>query len=154
MRFELDLEEFLYFTDRALDGMMEIVGGLGDDLANSTPNLPGANSPVAILVHCLGVIEFWTGAVIAGRVVRRDRSAEFTSVATVADLTKRVAVAKTQMRQDLATMDSLAPPRTVPPGRFQGPDRPLIQGAALVHVLEELTQHHGHVELSRDILLT
>jgi hypothetical protein len=32
---------------------------------------------------------------------------------------------------------------------FQG----WTQGAALIHTLEELAQHHGQMELTRDILL-
>lgn len=153
MRFELELDDVLYFTDRALDGMLAIVEGLGDDLANTAPDLPGANSPVAILTHCLGVVEFWTGAVIGGRTVERDREAEFAAQAKIGELATRVEERKSRMRVDLSQMDSMREPRVQPPGRFQGPDRPLTQGAALIHVVEELTQHHGHMEISRDLLL-
>jgi len=34
--------------------MLDIVTRLGDDLANRHLDLPGANSPYAILTHCLG----------------------------------------------------------------------------------------------------
>lgn len=43
--------------------------------------------------------------------------------------------------------------RRQPPAAFQGPDRPLDQGAVLVHVMEELVQHHGQMEILRDVLL-
>jgi hypothetical protein len=59
-------EEYLYFTDRALDGMAAIVAELGDELANRRPDLPGANTPYAVLTHCLGVAEFWAGHLVAG----------------------------------------------------------------------------------------
>ena len=63
------------YVDRAVEAMADIVGDLGDDLANARPGLPGANSPYAILRHCLGVMEFWGGQVVAGRTVDRDREA-------------------------------------------------------------------------------
>ncbi len=45
------------YVDRAVEAMADIVGDLGDDLANARPGLPAANSPYAILRHCLGVME-------------------------------------------------------------------------------------------------
>ena len=33
-----------------------------------------------------------------------------------------------------------------------GPDRTLNQGAALLHVYEELSQHYGQMEITRDVL--
>src|SRR5215813_5421259 len=65
------------YVDRAVEAMADIVGDLGDDLANARPSLPGPNSPYAMLRHCLGVMEFWGGHVVAGRAVDRDRAAEF-----------------------------------------------------------------------------
>jgi hypothetical protein len=37
--------DYLYFTDRALDGMADILRRLGDDLANVRPDLPGPTRP-------------------------------------------------------------------------------------------------------------
>ena len=74
-------DDCLWFIDDALNGMIAIVSDLGDDLANAKPVLPGANSPFAVLTHCLGVMEYWAGAMIAGRDVVRDRDAEFAAAA-------------------------------------------------------------------------
>src|SRR5205807_5775164 len=63
--------DFLWFVDQALDAMVRIVRELGDD-ANRRPELPGANSPYAILYHSLGVMEYWGGAMVAGRTIERD----------------------------------------------------------------------------------
>ena len=54
-------EDYLQFVHEALTGMTGIVTDLGDDLANRRPNLPAANSPFAIVTHCLGVLEYWGG---------------------------------------------------------------------------------------------
>jgi hypothetical protein len=98
--------EYLYFVDRALDGMKDVLAELGDERVNRRPALPGANSPYAIVTHCLGVLDFWAGRLVAGRAVERDRDAEFGAT-----------------------------------------------GAALLHVYEELAQHRGQLELTRDVVL-
>lgn len=148
----ISTEDYLYFARRALDGMTGIVVELGDDLANTTPDLPGANSPYALLNHCLGVVEAWAGGFVAGRLVERDREAEFRATGAVAPLVERAQRTIEQLTADVATAEPEAPLRAQPPGSFQGPDRELTQGAALQHVYEELAQHHGQMELMRDIL--
>lgn len=86
--------DYLFFVDRALDGMTGILLGLGDELANRKPALPGANTPYQVLTHCLGVVEFWGGQVVAGREVHRDRAAEFTAAGPVAELVERTAAVR------------------------------------------------------------
>ncbi|AIJ24310.1 DUF664 domain-containing protein [Amycolatopsis methanolica] len=147
----LDEESFLFFTDRALDGMTAILAGLGDELAST--RLPGANTPYAIVNHCLGVIAAWAGQVVAGRTVHRDREAEFTAAGPIAPLLDRVARARERLREDVAAADFDAPQRGEVPDKYATTPAGRRQGAALVHVYEELAQHHGQLELTRDILL-
>ena len=147
-------EDYLWFVDEALDGMIAIVTELGDVDVNVRPDLPGANSAYVILTHCLGVMEFWAGPVVAGRPTDRDRDAEFVARGTVDDLHLRVIAARQQLEVDLVSLDTEAPPRA-----SFGPDdaaKPLgrSQGGALIHILEELYQHTGQMELSRDLLLS
>src|SRR5262249_56171323 len=73
----ISVDGLVGYVERAVDAMAGIVAGLGDEAANARPGLPGANSPYVILRHCLGVMEFWGGQVVAGRQVERDRDAEF-----------------------------------------------------------------------------
>jgi len=141
------------YVDRAMDQMTEIVTGLGDDLANRKPALPGANSPYAILRHCLGVMEFWGGEVVAGREVIRDRPAEFRAHGPVAGLAAATADARAQFRADAATADFAGPPRGGTGHRKHPEELEFTSpGHALLHVLEEVTQHLGQLELTRDIL--
>jgi len=146
-------EQYLYFTGRAVEGMSVIVAGLGDDLANRKPSLEGANSPYALLHHCLGVVSYWAGSLVAGRPVERDRNAEFLAGGPVAPLVRRARAAVTQLAEDVAGADPRAALRGVPPADLEGPDRELDQGAALLHVYEELAQHHGQMEILRDGIL-
>lgn len=149
----ISTSDFLWFVDHALDEMVAIVRLLGDEDANRSPDLAGANSPYAILTHCLGVMEYWGGAMVAGREIERDRDAEFRAHGPVAELIARTAAARRQLEADLAAAEPLSPPR----GAGDPEDAALpfgrTQGGVLLHVYEELAQHLGHMELSRDVLL-
>jgi hypothetical protein len=142
--------EFRQVCDRALTGMTRILADLGDHLANTRPDLPGANSPFAIVTHCLGVLEFWVGGCVAGREVVRDRAAEFTATGQVTDLVARVQLARERLAQDIAGVDLTAPATTS--GDHPLLREPVSKGAALLHAYEELAQHHGQLELTRDVL--
>jgi bifunctional pyridoxal-dependent enzyme with beta-cystathionase and maltose regulon repressor activities len=148
----ITVEEYLDATGRALSGMAGIVAGLGDELANRRPPVQGASSPFALLTHCLGVVDYWAGALVAGRAVTRDREAEFTSSGPVAPLLARVAAARERLAADARGADFGGPLRGVPDPGFLGPAGIATQGAALLHVYEELAQHHGQMEILRDLL--
>ncbi|KAA9165881.1 DUF664 domain-containing protein [Amycolatopsis acidicola] len=145
-------EEYLFFADRALDGMAAILEELGDDLVNRRPALPGANSPYVIVHHCVGVLGFWVGRLVAGRPVERDREAEFSATGTVAELLGRLRAAQRQLRDDVAAADPRAPLREEAPAKYAHTPVGRTQGAALQHAYEELAQHHGQLELTRDVL--
>jgi uncharacterized damage-inducible protein DinB len=145
-------EDYLYFAERALDGMTAIVLELGDDAANR-PAHEGANTPYALLHHCLAVVETWAGAFVHGRPVDRDRDSEFSATGEVASLAQRVGLAREQLREDVRACSPDRPLVQEPPSSFLGPTRALTQGGALQHVFEELAQHHGQMEVLRDLLL-
>jgi len=71
----------------------------------------------------------------------------------VAPLVLRVRETAARLAEDVAAADPRASLRGVLPAGFAGPDRELDQGAALLHVYEELAQHHGQMEILRDSIL-
>lgn len=148
----ISAEDYLQFVRSALTGMADTVSGLGEERANRAPDLPGANSPFAILTHCLGVMEYWAGHVVAGRPVQRDRAAEFRATGRIEELLDRVAAQWARFLDDVARADPFAPPR----GDVQADDAALplgrTQGGALLHVYEELAQHRGQLDLTADLL--
>jgi hypothetical protein len=146
-------DDFLSFVDEALDGMVTMVTELGDELANRRLDLPGSNSPYAVLTHCLGVMEWWGGYLIAGRAVRRDRDAEFLASGDVAALVERARRARLQLEADMTTLEPGAPLRGVPLPEDAGLPLGKSQGGALLHLYEELAQHRGQMEGCRDVLL-
>ena len=149
----ISVEDYLFFVDEALDGMVMIVTELGDDRVNRRPDVPGANSPYAVLTHCLGVMEYWAGYLVAGRRIQRDRDAEFRASGSVRELVERARRARRQLQSDIANLEPFAKPRGVP--RPEDTDLPLgrTQGGALIHLYEELAQHRGQMEGCRDVLL-
>jgi len=150
----LSTADFLWFVDQALDEMVAIVRELGDDVASSRPDLPGANSPYAILTHCLGVMEFWGGSMVADRPIERDREAEFRAEGRVDDLVERAATARRRLEADIVAGDPSSPPRHDPVFP-EDADTPIgkTQAGVLLHIVRELTQHLGQMEVSRDVLV-
>ena len=149
----LTTDDYLYFVDRALDGMIELVTALGDERANQRPNLPDTNSPFALLTHCLGVMEYWAGHVVAGRTIERDRDAEFVASGPIAPLIERARTVRAQFGRDVAGADPGAAPRGDIRDDFDIEPVFATQGGVLVHVYEELAQHRGQMEGVRDVLL-
>ncbi len=145
-------EDYLQFVHEALTGMGDVVSELGDELANRCPDLPAANSPFAILTHCLGVMEYWAGHVVAGRTIQRDRDAEFRAVGRVEELLASVRAQWIRFVDDVALVEPFAPPR----GPVSADDAALplgrTQGGALLHVYEELARHRGQLEITADVL--
>lgn len=152
MTVSLSDDDFLYFVDRAVRGMGVIVAELGDEYACRRPDLPGANSPYALLTHCLGVITYWAGQVNQGRDAHRDRDSEFTASGAVEDLLDKMEKVLAQLEADIAAIEPDAEPAQPPAGWARGPHRRLTQAGVLMHVYEEVAQHHGQMEILRDAL--
>lgn len=150
----VQLVDVLTHVDRALRGMAATLIDLGDDRANATPALPSANSAYQIVTHCLGVMEFWGGQVLADRAITRDRPAEFVARGAVDDLLDRIIEQRVQFGADLAEFDGGASPRGPIPDRDQAdlPEFTRTQGGVLMHVYEELAQHRGHLDLTADLV--
>ncbi|QII08082.1 DUF664 domain-containing protein [Rhodococcoides fascians A25f] len=142
----------LAITGGSLSSMTEILRDLGDELANTKPDLPGANSPYAIVFHCVAVIEYWAGSVIAGLKIPRDRAAEFTATGRVDDVITRLDDVRARLPEwvDVALREGIRD-RTV-----IGTTRPELATATpewvLTHLVRELAQHLGQLEITRDIL--
>jgi hypothetical protein len=144
--------QYVYFVSRTLTQLAAIVEELGDDLANQRPDLPGANTPYALLNHCLGAIDYWAGHIVSGRPVQRDRDAEFLASGPVQPLLERVGTTLTRLTADVQAAEVRAEPQYAVPLAFPGLNEDLDRGGALFHLYTDLVQHLGQLELTRDIL--
>src|SRR4051794_190717 len=94
-----------FLLERHFDRMTAMAAALGDELVNAVPDLPGANSAYQIVVHCCGMLEWWSRTAILGLDVDRDRDAEFEARGTVAEMLARVGAVRTRFVADLARID-------------------------------------------------
>jgi hypothetical protein len=148
------LDDVIWFlVERHLLPMLAIVERLGDERANERPLVPGGNSPYQIVWHCCGMVEWWTREVMLGTNVGRDRDGEFDATGSLAVLRDRVGAVVAQLREDLKRISWDEAPAGVPSAHYL--ETPVAQSGfgVLMHVFEELAQHHGQLELTRDLLL-
>ena len=145
-------EEFVSYMTAAFDGMLTIAEALGDERLNQRPqNIPNTSTPFAILTHCIGLTRYWLGTVIAGRQIVRDRDAEFSARGTVADLRQAVQQVQQEIQADITHVQGDQP--SAFPAAVRPQHKEWTQGHFLIQCYKELAQHHGHMELTRDIML-
>ncbi|MEO4039439.1 DUF664 domain-containing protein [Micrococcaceae bacterium Sec6.3] len=144
-------EVILGYALEKFDTIVAILSQMDDETANTALPVAGSNSPYVILTHCLGMMRRWSSTVNLGRPVPRDRAAEFRARGLLPTLLAEAARVREAFIRDVEATDLDAAPADLP----QGP-RPAYQladcRAVLLHVIEELAQHLGHLEITRDLL--
>lgn len=132
----------------AFTQILQVADRVGDERVNVRPLGPQTNAVAPLIIHCCEVAEFWLGHVALGRPSVRDRKSEFSRTATLAELHERVDNAVLKTISDIRRLDAGE-------GRDEGGRQFLEAGdgsdaAVVIHVLEELFQHLGHMELAAD----
>jgi uncharacterized damage-inducible protein DinB len=140
---EVFIRQFAVENDRlrkAIDGLD--AAALDRDLG------PETNSVAVLVAHATGSELGWLH-VAAGRVVARDRDAEFrTRGKSAADLTGLVERASRVVPELVAAALAAG----LGTARTTGDGREVSAGYALVHALEHLAEHVGQIELTRQLL--
>jgi len=131
--------------------MLGVADRLGDERVNLRPHGEGTNAVAALVVHCCGVAEFWLGHVALGRPSNRDRTAELSTTASVAELHALVAATLATATADIRALE--AGGGSDAGGRQFLPEGDTSDASVVIHVLEEAFQHLGHMELAADALL-
>lgn len=138
------------YIRQAFARMLQVADRVGNEKVNRRPLGPETNAVFGLVVHCCEVSEFWLGHVALGRPSHRDRDDEFSRSGTVAELHQLVEHASEQAVADIASLEA-------GDGRDEGGRQFLPGGdgsdaAVVIHVLEELFQHLGHMEIAADAL--
>ncbi|PRB67622.1 DUF664 domain-containing protein [Arthrobacter sp. MYb213] len=133
------------------DQLTEVLASIPEDLVNNVLPMAGSNSPVQLVGHCCGVMRRWSSTVNLGVVVPRDREAEFTAVMNKESALELAKETRIAFANDLSQTSMQQAPVAAPPGREHEYWMSTCQGV-LLHVLEELCQHLGHMEITRDCL--
>lgn len=148
---DLRADSTCLYLRHAFAGMDRVLGRLDDHTVNQKPEGWGTNSVAGLIVHCCELAPSWFEMPGLGRESHRDRDAEFTATATIAELRERISAAADRSCE--AAIEFHEGPM-VPDHPFRdfmpGTDR--TDGALVLHVLEELFQHLGHMEVTADAL--
>ncbi len=136
------------FVLRKFDELVRLASQLDDEAANRTTAHVDSNSVIQILVHCCGMMRRWSASVNLGIEVPRDREAEFTAQMPVAEALELAARTRAEFLVDVEQTDPAATPVAVPPGREDF--WTVSCEGVLLHVFEELCQHLGQAEITRD----
>ena len=144
---------FLPFINNALEGMLNIAEELGDDRVNQRPNnMDNTSTPFILLTHCIGLTRYWIGTAALGRPLTRDRDAEFRAQGKVAELRQAVQDLQSQLQNDIHQVQ-VGQPAPHPESVRHPHMRDWHQEQFVLQCFKELSQHHGHMELTRDVML-
>lgn len=148
----ISVEEYLDVCDAALDGYAQVCRALGDDLVSvRLDDVPGSNSAFGLVAHVVGVMAWWGRTVNRGITLPRDRDAEFRATGTVDEALALLDAGRAGLHEDVAAARPREAPVAPPPPED---DIAATQGGVLLHIYEELTQHLGQLEVTRDVLLS
>lgn len=136
----------------AYQQILDVADRLGDASVNERPPGPATNTVTHLITHCCGVSEFWLGHVGLGRPSSRDRDSEFTATATVAELHALVDATVVQISSDLRSLETGKASAETYEGRQFLQDGDDSDASLVLHVIEELYQHLGQMELTADAL--
>ena len=148
---ELTPETATGYVRRAFEELLAVAERLGDERVNERPLGPTTNAVAALIVHCCGVAEFWLGHVGLGRDSHREREAEFSRTASLAELRAMADATCRQVEADLQALEAGA--RSPHSGGRTFLEVDDTDASLVLHVIEELFQHLGHAELAADALL-
>ena len=148
---ELTTATVCIYFDQAFRGMHRVLDRLDDDLVNQRPHGSSTNTVAALVTHCCGVAPFWLEHVGLGEPTERDRDAEFRAEATVPELRNRIDELRSRCEELLGRLET-TPSATYHELRAELPGGDRSDAAIVLHVLEELFQHLGHLELTADAL--
>jgi uncharacterized damage-inducible protein DinB len=132
--------------------MHAVLDRLDEETVNAAPFGPTTNSVAALVVHCCGVGEFWLGHVGLGRASERNRDDEFTTTATVPELHDAIETALSRISADIRSLDAGGASDTYAAGRQFLEEGDGSDAALVVHVIEELFHHTGHMDITADAL--
>jgi len=150
---ELERATAELYVRHAFTQMLDVADRLGDEKVNERPVGPQTNAVAALIIHCCGVAEFWLGHVGLGRASERERESEFDRTATVGELHALVDATMARTSEDFDRIMGGTAPDTNRAGRVFLLDGDESDGSLVLHVIEELFQHLGHMELAADALV-
>ena len=137
------------YVRQALTGMHAALDRFDNESVNRRPHGDRTNSAAGLVVHACAAATYWLEHVGLGRPVERDRDREFEATATVVELRELLAVTSDRLTT-LAVEFDMGPTALDHEWRDSLNGGDTSDGSLVLHVLEELFQHLGHLELTAD----
>ena len=109
-----------------------------------------ANSAGTLALHVAGNLRHFVGALLGDSGYVRDRDAEFVAVGTLDDLEELTGDLRRRLPGLLDAVRDTATPAMG--GAHFEPEWPWTVGAVVLHVVEELFRHAGHVDPTADLI--
>ncbi len=107
------------------------------------------NSLAALVVHLAGSETFWMKEIIGGKKIDRDRDAEFVAKGlSLSELQAKIGAAAKLAVEILSTLTE----KQLEEGR-KWKDRSVNVRWCILHVIEHIAQHLGHMQLTRQLWL-
>jgi uncharacterized damage-inducible protein DinB len=144
------LEAARSIVDESLDAMRAAIAGASADALNRRPAGDDTNPIAVLVVHALNSSRWWLGVALGGPVPERDRPSEFLTTVAGADELLEVFDAIAADCRALLSTDATFDPGAIREDPRDG-DR-VTAAWALIHAVEHLREHLGHVELTRQLL--
>lgn len=133
--------------------LIDLVRPLEEDVLNSRPQAPDANTIAVLVRHIVGSIGMWCARALE-EPFERDRDAEFRAYDAAPALVEALEASREHVRgqfERLAALDG-SEPRVVPQ-RLQPERVPVTAGWCVAHALRHAGEHWGQIQLTRDLLL-
>lgn len=140
-------------ADTCWTGMVAVLEELTDSGVHRRLPVDGSNSPYAVAHHCVEMTRWWLGTFGCGLALPRDRAAEFEATGSLPELLARIRSTRTDMitwteqilRDDIAARDAT--------GTTADVDLATVSPQwVTLHVVHELAQHLGQMQVTRDVL--
>lgn len=139
------------YTRQALEGMGRTLDRFDDATVNVRPHGDETNSATVLITHSCASARFWFEHVGLGRDSERNRDSEFVAESSVADLRLLLSTTADRLEVLAAELDA-GPTASEHALRAHLPCGDGSDGSVVLHTLEELYQHLGHLELTADAL--
>lgn len=144
---------FAMVIERIARDLIAQLHGISDDTLNRPTPIPDTNTLFALGTHTVGMGEFWVLALVGGRVVPRDRPAEFRATGSGRELIARFErwIAAVHEVLDDLPADVLDQPAQ-PPAEFRTTgnlgEASLTVRDCLLHVVEHSATHLGQIQIT------
>lgn len=150
---EVEPDEVRAFIELALDRMMAKARAVRDRVTER-PDIEGSNSVYGLVVHCIGVADWWLDHVVLGNPSTRDRDAEFAATGTIDELDALVVAFRSRLPGLLEEVAATLKPASAHVAAATAGERawPWSTASIVLHVVDELFQHAGHADITADLL--